>query len=130
MSKIKNIYHDIIRDIKMNPKPFCYGVLIMIIITFPMSFIPLFDLLYTPPKWKKLERIISDDIYNTNYLLQFSETDEEKVIIEELLAKQEDFKKIIPQGKKNRKDFLKKYENEVGLIIIQYRTFLHENGRW
>jgi len=126
MNKIKKIIH----DVKMNPNPFCYGLLLGLILTFPFNIMPILKF-YLPfsPDWKKLEIIISDDIFSTKKLFQYSTTDEETALIEELLTKQYEFKMTIPQGKKERKDFLKKYNNETGLIITKYKSFLYENDR-
>jgi hypothetical protein len=106
-----NNFKKIINYIKMNPKPFyfgfCCGILIGLIFTFPINILPMLD--FSSPDWKNLESIIDADIHNTITLLHYSTTDEETAIIEEMIAKQEEFKKIIPQKnkyrKKDRKDF-------------------------
>ena len=127
MNRIKNLFHDIIRDIKINPKTFYFGFLIGFFLLFFSMILSWID--FSPPAWKTLEKDIDNNISNTKKLLQHSKTDEETSIIEELISKQEELKNIIPQGKKERIDFLEKYDIEMDLIISRYRAFLYKNNR-
>jgi hypothetical protein len=117
----------LIHDIKTNPVPFLCGILFGVIFTFPHNILPMFD--FSSPDWKNIESIIDADIHNTITLLHFSTTDEETAIIKEMIAKHEEFKNKIPQGKKSRKGFLKEYNTEISLITSRYREFIFETEK-
>jgi len=122
MNKIKQIIH----DIKINPITFCIGILLGSFFILTIDLINNISSSFFNPYYKNLESKIFTDISNTKKLLPYSKTDEETALIEELIAKQEEFEKIIPQGKKERKDFLEKYNIEMDLIISRYRAFIYE----
>jgi len=123
MSEIKKV----IQNIKINPVSFVFGFFLGVFIIVPVEIITLTD--FSQP-YKTLEKDIASDIFTSNKLLEYSSSDEETAIIEELISKQEELQKIIPQGKKERKDFLTKYKIEMDVILSQYKKFLYENGRW
>jgi len=121
-------FKDVIHDIKINPLPFFFGFILGLFFSIPIALIQLTD--FSPPAWKTLEKDIANDMFTSKKLLQYSATDEETAIIQELLSKQEELKNIIPQDKKERKDFVTKYKIEMDVILSQYKKYLFENYRW